>query len=159
MSSPSDATPAAPRRRRGLPPATVPFLAGILTGLLALEFLLGMALNLYMTIPSGGVGALSLAGRTVLVLHIIVGILVVTTALRMTILAAKAHNGRRTALSAIALVGMVLAFLAGADFAFSGPNDASSFTIAFGFFLGMFCSALIVAGIHFTHPEAESGAA
>ncbi len=128
--------------------------------LLSIQFLLGTYLTLYVTIPAGGnLGAIDLGGLVVLILHIIVGILVIGTAGRLTYVASKAHNGRQTALAAIAFLGMVVAFLAGADFTFSSQGNGASFLMAFGFFLGMICSALIVAGAHVPRQAPESGAA
>ncbi len=151
MSPPADNASATPRRR-GRRPVTVPFLASVLVALLSIEFLLGTYLSLYVSIPPGNVGALALDGLVVLALHIIVGIMVIGTALRMTLVAVRAHDRRQIALAAIAALGMVLAFLAGADFAFGSQSDASSFAMAFGFFLGMFCSALLVAGVSLPRP-------
>ncbi len=144
------------RPQRARRPVTAPFMAAVLMALLSIEFLLGTYLNLYVTIPPGGVGSMNVGGLVVLVLHIIVGIMVLGTAGRLAYVASKAHDRRQTVLAAIAAVGMVLAFLAGADFAFNSQSDASSFTMAFGFFLGMICSALIVAGAHLPRPEAAS---
>ncbi len=158
MSAPADASSGAPRRRVRRE-ASAPYLAAVLMALLSIQFLLGTYLNLYVTIPAGGnLGALDLGGLVVLILHIIVGILVVGTAGRLTYVASKAHDRRQTVLAAIAFVGMVFAFLAGADFTFSSQGNASSFLMAFGFFLGMICSALILAGAHMPSPAAESGA-
>ncbi len=160
MSAPADTTSAAGPRRRGRRVVTVPFLAGVLMALLSFEFLLGTYLNLYVTIPSGGnLGALDLSGLVVLILHILVGIMVIGTAGRLTFGAARAHNGRQIVLAATATLGMVIAFLAGADFTFSSQGNAASFLMAFGFFLGMICSTLIVAAAHVTRPAADSGAA
>ncbi len=158
--SASQAAPTAARPRRSRRPVTAPFLAAVLMALLSIQFLLGTYLNLYVTIPAGGnLGAIGVGGLVVLALHILLGIMVIGTAGRLTFVASKAHNGRQTALAAIAFIGMVLAFLAGADFTFSSQSDASSFLMAFGFFLGMICSALIVAGVHMPRPAADSGAA
>ncbi len=157
MSASAEA-PSSARARRPRRPVTAPFMAAVLMALLSIEFLLGTYLNLYVAIPSGGVGALPVGGLLVLALHIIVGIMVIGTAGRMAYVASKAHDRRQTVLAAIAAVGMLLAFLAGADFAFNSQSDASSFTMAFGFFLGMICSALIVAGAHVPRAEAESTA-
>ncbi len=155
--SASQSTPTAERPRRSRRPITVPFLAAVLMALLSIQFLLGTYLNLYVTIPAGGnLGAMDLGGLVVLALHIILGIMVIGTAGRLTYVASKAHVGRQTALAAIAFIGMVLAFLAGADFTFSSQGNASSFLMAFGFFLGMICSALIVAAPHVPRPDAAA---
>ncbi len=160
MSAPSETSTPAASRRRGRRPVTAPFLAGVLVALLSIQFLLGTYLQLYVNIPSGGnVGALDLGGLAVLILHILVGVMVIGTSGRLTYVAWKAHNGRQTALAAIAFIGMIFAFLAGADFTFNSQGNGSSFLMAFGFFLGMICSALIVAGAHVPSPAPDSGAA
>lgn len=159
MSAPADASPSPGPRRRRRRVVTVPYLAAVLMALLSLQFLLGTYLNLYVTIPSGGVGAMDLGGLVVLILHILLGIMVLGTSVRLTWVAYKAHGGRQTALAAIATVGMILAFLSGADFTFSSQGDASSFIMAFGFFLGMIGAALIVAGAHMPRPADEPRAA
>lgn len=152
--SASASEPSASRPRRGgRREVTAAFLAGVLMALLSIQFLLGTYLNLYVTIPPGGnLGAMDLGGLAVLILHILVGIMVIGTSLRMTFVAVRAHIGRQTALAAIAALGMIVAFLAGADFTFSSQGNAASFLMAFGFFLGMFCSALIVAGAQLPRP-------
>ncbi len=153
MSASSETSATETPRRRGRRPVTAPFLAAVLMALLSIQFLLGTYLNLYVSIPSGGnLGGLDLGGLIVLILHIIVGIMVIGTAGRLTFVASKAHNGRQTALAAVAAIGMVVAFLAGADFTFSSQSNASSFLMAFGFFLGMICSALIVAAAQLPRP-------
>ena len=159
MNAPAEATPSASRqrRRRG---ATAPSLASVLIALLSVQFLLGTYLVLYVSFPAGGnLGALWLGGLVVLILHIIVGIMVIGTAGRLTYVASRAHNGRQTALAATAALGMVIAFLAGAAFTFGEQADAMSFVMAFGFFLGMFGSALILAGAHLPGPDAGGDSA
>ncbi len=160
MSAPAWMPSAAGPRRRGRREVTAPFLAAVLMALLSVQFLLGTYLNLYVTITAGGdLGALDLGGLIVLILHIIVGIVVIGTAARLTVVAARTHNRRQTALAAIAALGMVFAFLAGAAFTFGSQSDGASFAMAFGFFLGMIGSALIVAGAHVPRPAAEPDAA
>ncbi len=157
MSAPADPSSTAPRRR-GRREVTASFMAGVLIALLSIQFLLGTYLDLYVTIPSGGnLGAMDLGGLAVLILHIIVGIMVIGTSARLLVIAARAHNGRQTALAAIAALGMVLAFVAGAAFSFGSQSNAASFTMAFGFFVRMICSALIVAGAQVPRPAADSG--
>ena len=159
MSASTNATPAAPGKR-GRRALTAPFLAGVLVGLLSFQFLLGTYLQLYVNIPAGeNVGAMDLGGLVVLILHIIVGIMVIGTSARLLVVSARAHDRRQTALAAIAALGMVIAFLAGAAFTFGEQADGASFLMALGFFLGMLCSGLIMAGAHLPRPAAESGGA
>ena len=135
-------------------------MASILVALLSFQFLLGTYLQLYVDIPAGGnLGAMDLGGLIALILHVLVGIMVIGTSLRLSLVAARAHNGRQTALAAVAALGMIVAFLAGAGFTFGDQADAASFVMAFGFFLGMVCSGLLMAGAHLPRPVADPGAA
>lgn len=133
-------------------------MAAVLMALLSFEFLLGTYLNLFVPIPASGVGAIGLGGLVVLVLHIIVGIMVIGTAGRLAYVASKSRDRRQTALGIIAFVGMVIAFLAGADFTFVDQANSDSFGMAFGFFLGMVCAALIIARVHLPRPTEDSSA-
>ncbi len=156
MTSPSVASSTTGPRSRGRRPVTAPFLAAVLMALLSFEFLLGTYLNLFVPIPTGGnVSALPLDGLVVLILHIVVGILVIGTAGRLAYVAWKSHDRLQTALAVIAVLGMVFAFLAGADFTFVDQAPSDSFGMAFFFFLGMICSALIVARAHLPRPADE----
>lgn len=160
MSAPPEATSAAAPTRRGRREVTAPSLAGILVALLSFQFLLGTYLEIYVDIPAGGnLGAMDLGGLVVLLLHILVGIMVIGTSARLLVVAARAHNGRQTALAAVAALGMVIAFLAGAAFTFGSQADGASFLMAVGFFLGMFGSGLIMAGARVPRPAADSDAA
>ena len=159
MSAPAGESGVAGPRRRGRRPVTVASMAAVLAALLSIQFLLGTYLELYVTIPSGrDLGALPLDGLVVLILHIVVGILVVGTSIRLTVVAVRTHSGRDIALSAIALIGMIVAFLAGLSFTFGDQTDAASFVMAFGFFLGMLCAALLFGGAQLPRPAADSGA-
>ncbi len=81
--------------------------------------------------------------------------MVIGTSLRLTVVAARAHNGPQTAFAAVATLGMILAFLAGAGFTFGDQTNAASFAMAFGFFLRMIGSALIVAAAHVPRAASE----
>lgn len=157
MSAPEEPSSTA-RPRRARRPVTAPFMAAVLIALLSIEFLLGTYLTLFVEIPASGVGAIGLGGLVVLALHIIVGIMVIGTAGRLAYVASKSHDRRQTALGIVAFVGMVLAFLAGADFTFVDQANGDSFGMAFGFFLGMICAALIVAMAQMPRPVADSTA-
>jgi hypothetical protein len=160
VSAPAVESPVGRPRRRSRREVTAPFLAGILVVLLAFQFLLGSYLNLYVTIPSGGnLGALPLDGLVVLILHILLGIMVIVTSLRMALVAVKGRNGREIAFAGIAALGMIVAFLGGADFTFGSPSNGLSFIMAVGFALGVLGSGLLMARAHLPRPRADSRAA
>jgi hypothetical protein len=104
----------------------------VLLGLLAAEFLAGMALNLYQSLPTGS--ALSiLASSPVLLVHIALGVMILGSSVRAAVDGAR--SGVRGALVAgvVAAIGSAVAFLAGMAFTFGGQAVASSYGMAVGF--------------------------
>lgn len=126
------------RRRRARNP-TVPFLAGVQLRMLAVQFLLGTYLALFVSLE-----ALDLVGATVLVLHIVLGFGLLVVSLRMVLAAVRTGVQRGIVWPAVSLLGMIAAFLAGSSFTFAGESDAASFVMAFGFFLGLISDSAIL---------------
>jgi hypothetical protein len=101
-------------------------------GLLAVEFLLGMALALYVVLPSGSPLTI-LASSPLLWVHILVGFLLIgitANAFRWTL-----HGAPRAAqlMTALGLVSAVGAFLAGMAFAFGDQSATASYAMSVGF--------------------------
>ncbi|MCI4345426.1 MAG: hypothetical protein L3K07_01530 [Thermoplasmata archaeon] len=119
----------APEQRRGTHVRTlgIPLLI-----LLAAEFLLGMALNLFGSLP-GGSALTVLESSPILVLHIILGVLLVGTSARVLALGRRLRDRRATASGALALLSSLLAFLAGMAFTFNGGSAAASYLMSVGF--------------------------
>jgi hypothetical protein len=133
--------------RRGRRPVSLEFLASVLVGLLAIQFLLGTYLEIFVTIPPGrDIGAIPIIGLVVLVLHIVVGILLVGLSLRMTLIALRTKARGGTILAGVSALGILVAFLGGMGFTFGDQSDVLSFVMATGFFLAMLCSGVLLAG-------------
>ena len=110
----------------------LPTLGAAMLGLLVTEFLLGMALALFVTLPTGGPLTV-LAASPVLWVHILVGFLLIgitANALRWT------RGGAPRAAQAITALGFVSAigaFLAGMVFTFGDPSPGASYVMSVGF--------------------------
>ena len=123
------------RRRRFL---GIPLLA-----LLAFEFLLGMALNLYVTLPGGSPLAI-LESNPLLIGHILVGILLLGITAQALNLGLKLHDRGAQVAGAIGLPSVVVAVLAGMDFTFGGQSTAASYVMSVGFTGALACAALLL---------------
>ncbi len=102
-----------------------------LLGLIVIEFLLGMAVNLFVTVPTGG-GASVLGASAVLDAHLVVAVLLIgisANALRLGL-----RSGRRAAvaLTVVGFLGAVGASLAGlAVLGGSGPGASYAMSVGF----------------------------
>lgn len=146
---------------------TLRFLAFVGLLLLMIEFLFGMLVNLYVSIPtplpgttpstSGGVlyGLAWSLGQTsmpTLLLHVVVGLLLVLISLALLVLSLVARRWQWLAVSLIAAVGIILATLSGSNFVVSGVA-ASSLVMTIGFLLALLSYA---TGLYVTRPKGQS---
>lgn len=118
--------PAPPR------PSRLATLGGPMLGLVVVEFLLGEALALFGTLPTGSPVTI-LASSPLLWVHILVGFLVVgitANALRWALAGAPRSAKAVTALGFVSAIG---AFLAGMAFAFGDQSPAASYAMSVGF--------------------------
>lgn len=142
------------------------FLAFVGLLLLVIEFLFGMLVNLYVSIPSplpgstpstsGGVlyGLAWSLGQTsmpTLLLHVVVGLLLVLISLALLVFSLVARRWQWLAASLIAVAGIILATLSGTNFVESG-RAASSLVMALGFLLALTAYAV---GLYVTHPKSQ----
>ncbi len=103
------------------------------TLLLPLQFLLGMAVNLFVQIPNPVVSKFFDSARGVLViLHIINAIAIVTLAVTISLLTRKIRTPIPFVFSIFASLFIVLAITSGAIFLFLGQIDAFSYTMSIG---------------------------
>jgi drug/metabolite transporter (DMT)-like permease len=145
---------------------TLRFLAFVGLLLLVIEFLFGMLVNLYVSIPSplpgstpstsGGVlyGLAWSLGQTsmpTLLLHVVVGLLLVLISLALLVFSLVARRWQWLAASLIAVAGIILATLSGTNFVESG-RAASSLVMALGFLLALTAYAV---GLYVTHPKSQ----
>jgi hypothetical protein len=113
--------------RRGLSSLGPPYL-----GLVAIEFLLGMALNVYVALP-GGSPLHILESTPLLDVHFVLGFLLLGISARAVALAARAADRPALAFTALGLLSGVAAFLAGLEFAFGGGSASASYIMSLGF--------------------------
>jgi hypothetical protein len=119
---------------------------GLLNGL-ALQFILGMMLNLFTTLPNKHPGqtgnyfvrsghsfgwAITLGGGLTLFLHVIVAIGLLLGSTAFVVRAAKAHSKLWLWVSSIGLIGILTAFSHGLAF-LDFNNDVESFIMAMGY--------------------------
>lgn len=118
---------ARPNSRAGLARLGPPFL-----GLVTVEFLLGISLNLFVTLPSGSPATI-LASSPLLDVHLLVGLLllgIATNAFRLS----RRESGRAPAVvTGLGLLSGLGAFGAGLSFAFGSPSAVASFAMSAGF--------------------------
>lgn len=143
--------------------ATLPRLAIGMFVLLAIEFLLGMALALFASLPTDASAVALLSSAPVLDLHILIAVLIIGISARAVALAAPDPDRRGVVAAAIALGSALVATAAGATFAFHGQAPVASFGMAIGF-LGVTLGAFLLRGLSTSapsdspHPDGTGGA-
>jgi hypothetical protein len=120
-----------------------------LLNMLALQFILGMILNLFVTIPAKHPGqtgnyfvrsahsfawAISIGGGVTLFLHVLVAIGLLFGSIAFVVRATKAHSKLYMWVSIVGLVGILAAFSNGLSF-LDFNKDFSSFIMAMGYIL------------------------
>ncbi len=101
-------------------------------GLLAVEFLLGMLLNLLVPLPSGSPSSI-LQASPLLDIHVVFGLLLLGISVNALRLAAGARHLRATVFTGLGMASGVAAFAAGLDFAFGGQSAGASYAMSVGF--------------------------
>ena len=124
-----------PGRSKGRP-AQVAIPLGLL-GLLGVQFLLGMAVNLFVHLSPTGAGMAEMMGNGPLVgLHMMLGLILVAGAVLGV--ATALPNGRQaTACAVVALGGILVAGLGGLAFLMGGQRNGASYLMAFGFLVAV----------------------
>ena len=108
-----------------------------LLGLLGVQFLLGMAANLFVRLPPAGVGMAEMMGNGQLVgLHMMLGMILAVGGVLGV--ATALPNGRRaTACAVVALAGILVAGLGGLAFLMGGQSNGASYLMAVGFLVAV----------------------
>ncbi len=115
-----------------------------LVSMLIIEFILGVVYNLYGTAPTAhkSIGQFS---SPVLALHVVLGILLLITAVMLLVRAIGARHRLAIWMAAVGLVGIIAAGGAGLGFTHSGANGASlGMSIAFAVSLACYVAVLVV---------------
>lgn len=119
------------------------FLALPLLVLLGIEFVLGISLNLFVTLPSGAGVVAVLTSSAVLDLHIAVAVMIVGITGRSLALSVRSADRRARWGSAIGLGSALIATAAGTDFAFNGQSSIASLVMSLGF-VGVLVGAVLM---------------
>jgi hypothetical protein len=102
-------------------------------GLLGAQFLVGMAVNLYVKLPSGGMTQMMNSGPSpLLMVHMMLGMTLGVGAL-LTLWFARRYGRWPIVCAAVALGGILLAGIDGMVFVAGGHSDVASFLMAAGF--------------------------
>ena len=105
--------------------------------LLGAQFLLGMAVNLYVQPPTAGGGMMTMMRDGPLVVtHMMLGMLLAAGAMLAVVLALP-HGGRSVVCAAVALVGILVAGLGGLLFLMVGQSNGASYLMAVGFLVAV----------------------
>src|SRR5260370_32107717 len=107
----------------------------VMTLLLLAQLILGMVVNLYVTIPKSG----NVAGRAPVFLyaHMVLGAALLIVALVLAGLAVAARRRPWLSASAIGLAAIALAILGGLTFLLHGSHPGDSFLMAMGFIIAI----------------------
>jgi hypothetical protein len=112
--------------------------------MLIVQFGLGTAVNLYVKLPATGKASQAFSHGPVLVLHVVLGLLLVVTAVTLLVRAIIARHGPVIAAAAVGLVAIAAAATQGFSFVSKGTNAASlAMAIATG--VAMLCYATALA--------------
>jgi heme A synthase len=110
--------------------------------MLVLQFILGMIYNLYGTAPTPK-KSIGLFSSPVLALHVVLGILLFVAGVVLLIRAVSARNGLAIWMTAIGLISILGAGLAGLGFTGSGANSAS-LGMSLAFALALVCYIVLL---------------
>ena len=113
-------------------------LVTVISLLFPVQFLLGMAVNLFIKIPKPVVIAFfTSGGGSVLDLHIINGTVILTLAITIIVLAHRMKSRLPFKLSILAITFIVLSIASGIVFLFFGQKDVFSYTMSVGMAAGV----------------------
>jgi hypothetical protein len=140
MTSAMSSAPPAVAPPRGL---TLDRLAIGMFFLLSIEFILGMILGLFVSLPSGSGVVAILSSTPVLDLHILLAVFIIGISARAIALARAQPERPRLYASVLALVSALVATAAGWGYAFEGQAPGASFVMSLGF-LGVMVGAFVL---------------
>ncbi len=105
--------------------------------LLGVQFLVGMAVNLYVHLPSNGTTMMQMMGNgPLLMLHMMLGMVLAVGAV-VSVAVAAPFGRRAVTYAAIALGGIVSAGLGGVVFLMDGQGNGASYLMAVGFLVAV----------------------
>jgi hypothetical protein len=118
---------------------------GAMTALIV-QYVLGIAYNLYGTMPTSR-KSIGMFSSPLLAVHVVVGILILASAIVLVVRAVRAGNRVILASTVIALLAIIGAFGAGVSFTHNGANGASmGMAVATGVAMLCYTANLVVLG-------------
>jgi hypothetical protein len=112
--------------------------------MLIIQFVLGMVYNIYCTAPTA-TKSVGMFSNGWLALHVIVGILLVITAIMQIVRTMRLHHRLATILSWVGLVALIGAWAAGEAFIKNGADGASlGMSLAFAVALACYVGNIVV---------------
>ena len=125
-------------------------LAVLMVGALSVQFVLGIYVNLFVSIPevssgtpgsmmSGAAGAMMGPGvNPAFIVHMLLGMLLVLFGMALVVIVTRSELGAvAVTFAGVGLGSLFVAAYGGMSFVMSGQNDALSFTMAIGFIFAM----------------------
>jgi hypothetical protein len=119
----------------GVRPTNLTIMARAGAGLLIVQYLLGMFLNLFfISLPAGlsGVAAIFTSGAG-LALHATIGFVLLILLLAMVLTALRASDRFGSYVSIVSLIGTIAAVIGGVGFTVGGQSNALSYLMSIGF--------------------------
>jgi hypothetical protein len=129
MNAGPSVSPTEPGRRR----LTARRIVAPIFGLLAIEFVLGVSLSLFVALPSGAGVVAVLTSSPVLVAHVLVAVLLIGISARAVAVSLGEPTRVPLFASLLTLVSSIVATVDGSLFAFDGQSADASFGMAMGF--------------------------
>jgi hypothetical protein len=120
-------------------------LAWPLIVLLLIEFFLGMALNLFIALPTGKGAVSILESSPVLALHVLIAITLVGISARAFLMASRGKYLDLLGVTGLALLSAIVAFVAGASYTFGGQAPDASYGMSVGFAGVLIAAFLLLA--------------
>lgn len=123
-----------------------PLLVMVQSALLFTEFVIGMIVNLYMTLPSTINGTILMSYNGAIIMgHMALGVIISVIGAVLLYLAFTGGESRTTILTGISLLMVILAAASGIAFLFYGQNSIFSLMMSIFFLLG-FSGYLLTIG-------------
>jgi hypothetical protein len=120
--------------------------------LLALQFLTGIYLNLFVTIPQmtfpSGMMMMFSPGIPVVMLHLLIGVLLGLLSVVIVFVALISNNKKAVYFSVLSFVFVIIAGFNGLEFMFNGQNNIYSFFMAVSFIIVLLSEFMIFLSLN-----------
>jgi hypothetical protein len=117
-------------------------MSAVVLGLLGVEFLLGMFLNLFVSIPTSD--PFSGSGLLPLGLHMTNAFLLLAVSVAMIFVARSQGDRKSVAISGLTALTLFVAISAGFNFIFGGQGNVASYVMATGFLFAVLLQVYLI---------------